>query len=335
MAIFTSFLFTLIFSPSLIRKLKKIGIKDFNKREGCKTLNNINKMKIGTPTMGGIIIFLSFFLTFILWGNLKNAYVWMVTGVMFWMALLGILDDRKKLMSKSSEGIDKKIKLVWQGITGLGIGIYLYYSGDIFHSLTFPFFKNFSLPLGYFYPLFASFFFVSVVNAVNVTDGLDGLATGSYLIALLFYGVASYIVGNIKFSNYLFLTYIPNSGELMVLCSALFGAGLGFLWFNAYPAEVFMGDTGTMALGGVLATTALITKHEILIILVGGIFVIEGFSVLIQVISWRLFKKKVFLIAPLHHQFQYNGVPETKITLRMWIVSIILSLLAFATFKLR
>ena len=336
MAIFTSFIITLIISPCIIRKLKNIGIRDCNRREHCELLNKINQAKFGTPTMGGVIILFSFLLTFLLWGNLKVSYVWIVVASVVWMALLGIADDRKKLFQQSSKGLDKKIKLLWQGVGGLGIGLYLYLQPEnSFHTLTLPFFKELSWNIGPFYPLFVSLFFICVTNAVNITDGMDGLATGCFLIALLFYGVVSYLVGNIKFSQYLFLPYVKGSGELMILCSSLIGAGLGFLWFNAYPAEIFMGDTGALALGGALATIALITKQEILIFLVGGVFVVEGISVLLQVISWRLFKKKVFLIAPIHHHFQYNGVPETKITLRMWIVSLVLAILALATFKLR
>ncbi len=336
MAIFTSFIITLIISPYLIRRLKNIGARDYNKRECCERLNEINQAKFGTPTMGGVIILFAFLITLLLWGNLKNPYVWLVTGSILWMALLGIWDDRKKLYKQNSKGLDKKVKLLWQAAGGLGIGLYLYLQpGHIFHTLTFPFFKNMTWDMGPFYPLFVAFFFTCITNAVNITDGMDGLATGCYLIPLLFYAAVSYIIGNVKFSHYLFLPYVNGSGELMILASSLIGACLGFLWFNAYPAEIFMGDTGALSLGGALATVALITKQEILLFLVGGVFMLEGISVLLQVISWRMFRKKVFLIAPLHHHFQYNGVPETKITLRMWILSLVLALLALATFKLR
>ncbi|MCD6521987.1 phospho-N-acetylmuramoyl-pentapeptide-transferase [Candidatus Calescamantes bacterium] len=338
MAIFTSFIFALLLGPWILSKLKKKGITDFFCKEGCEKLNQINKDKIGTPTMGGILVILSFLLSLLLWGNFRNPYVLLVIGVIFWLAILGYLDDSAKIKRKSSKGLTKRFKLLWQTLGGVAIGIYLYYfldAGKYSHALIFPFFKNFWINWGVFYILFVTFYFVGVTNAVNITDGLDGLAIGCYLSALSFYSLVSYLAGNVKFANYLLIPYVPGAGELMVLGGALLGAGLGFLWFNSFPAEVFMGDVGSMALGGALATIALVSKQEFLIILVGGVFIMEILSVVIQVISYRLFRRRVFLIAPLHHHFQYNGFPETKITIRLWIISIILTLLAFSTLKIR
>ncbi len=338
MALLLAFFFSLILGPIIIRKLKERGITDSFHKEGCAKLNNLNRRKIGTPTMGGILVMLSFLLSLLFWGNFTNPYVWLIIGTMLWMALVGGLDDYLKVRRHSSRGLSKRDKILLQAIGGLGVGIYLYFfldAGDFSHSLTFPFLKDVSLQWGVFYILFVIFYFVGVTNAVNITDGLDGLAMGCYLSALLFYTIVNYLSGNLKFAQYLLIPYVRGAGELFVVGSALIGAGLGFLWFNSFPAEVFMGDVGSMFLGGTLAVLALVSKQELLIFLVGGVFVLEILSVVIQVVSYRLFKRRVFLIAPLHHHFQYNGFPESKITVRLWIISLILVLLAFSTLKLR
>ncbi len=338
MASFTAFLFSLLLGPWIIRKLDTNGIHDCPFRKECPELNDLQENKKGTPTMGGIIIIAGFLLSLLLWGNLHNAWVWLAVFSTLWMGILGFLDDYLKLRHKSSCGLGKKGKLIGQGIWGLVLGIYLYLHPlhpEVGTSLVFPFFKNLILSLGIFYVLFVILYMVGVTNAVNITDGLDGLAIGCFLIALASYGVISYVVGHAKFAHYLLIPYVAGSGELTVFCSSLVGACLGFLWFNSYPAEVFMGDTGSMALGGALASVALLTKQEILFLFVGGVFVLEILSVVIQVFSYRLLKRRVFKIAPLHHHFQFLGWPESKVTIRLWILTLIIAILSLATLKMR
>jgi phospho-N-acetylmuramoyl-pentapeptide-transferase len=251
------------------------------------------------------------------------------------LGIIGIIDDLKKLRSKSSDGISPRFKLCGQILLGAALGTFLYLSPDFDKNLTIPFFKTISINLGVFYILFVIVLIVGTSNAVNLTDGLDGLAIGLVLIVTTTYLLFSYFSGHIKIANYLQIPYIPGSGELTIFCGALLGAATGFLWFNTYPAQVFMGDVGSLALGGALGTVAIITKHEILLAIVGGMFVAEALSVILQVTSYKLRKKRIFAMAPLHHHYELKGWAEPKIIVRFWIVAAFLALVAISTLKLR
>ena len=285
--------------------------------------------------MGGILILLSLTVATLFWGDLTNIYIWIALLTTWGLGIIGIIDDLKKLRSKSSDGVSPRFKLCGQILLGAALGTFLYLSPDFDKSLTIPFFKTISINLGIFYILFVIVLIVGTSNAVNLTDGLDGLAIGLVLIVTTTYLLFSYFSGHIKIANYLQIPYIPGSGELTIFCGALFGAATGFLWFNTYPAQVFMGDVGSLALGGALGTVAIITKHEILLAIVGGVFVAEALSVILQVTSYKLRKKRIFAMAPLHHHYELKGWAEPKIIVRFWIVAAFLALVAISTLKLR
>ena len=330
-AILTALLITLILGPCLIEKLRTLNIKQYIREDGPSAHLN----KSGTPTMGGILILLSLTLATLFWGDLTNTYIWIALLTTWGLGIIGIIDDLKKLRSKSSDGISPRFKLCGQILLGAALGTYLYLSPDFDKNLTIPFFKTISINLGIFYILFVIVLIVGTSNAVNLTDGLDGLAIGLVLIVTTTYLLFSYFSGHIKIANYLQIPYIPGSGELTIFCGALFGAATGFLWFNTYPAQVFMGDVGSLALGGALGTVAIITKHEILLAIVGGMFVAEALSVILQVTSYKLRKKRIFAMAPLHHHYELKGWAEPKIIVRFWIVAAFLALVAISTLKLR
>ena len=294
-----------------------------------------HKAKAGTPTMGGVFILGAVFSALLLVGNFMSTPFVMTGCVVFSYFLLGGLDDYLKILKKNSDGVSAKGKLLWQFATGLGISYYLVYSGVIDTKLYLPFFKDTFFDLGHLYPVFASFVIVGSSNAVNLTDGLDGLAIGPIITSAGALGVLAYLSGHAELSRYLFLPYIEGVGELLVLSSALIGAGLGFLWYNSYPAQVFMGDVGSLSLGGGLGTIAVVTKNEILFVLIGGIFVIEALSVILQVFSYKTRKKRIFKMAPIHHHFELLGWNETKVIVRFWIISVVLALISLATIKLR
>jgi len=285
--------------------------------------------------MGGILILLSLTIATLFWGDLTNTYIWIALLTTWGLGIIGIIDDLKKLRSKSSDGVSPRFKLCGQILLGAALGTFLYLSPDFDKNLTIPFFKAISINLGIFYILFVIVLIVGTSNAVNLTDGLDGLAIGLVLIVTTTYLLFSYFSGHIKIANYLQIPYIPGSGELTIFCGALFGAATGFLWFNTYPAQVFMGDVGSLALGGALGTVAIITKHEILLAIVGGVFVAEALSVILQVTSYKLRKKRIFAMAPLHHHYELKGWAEPKIIVRFWIVAAFLALVAISTLKLR
>jgi phospho-N-acetylmuramoyl-pentapeptide-transferase len=285
--------------------------------------------------MGGILILLSLTIATLFWGDLTNIYIWIALLTTWGLGIIGIIDDLKKLRSKSSDGVSPRFKLCGQILLGAALGTFLYLSPDFDKNLTIPFFKAISINLGIFYILFVIVLIVGTSNAVNLTDGLDGLAIGLVLIVTTTYLLFSYFSGHIKIANYLQIPYIPGSGELTIFCGALFGAATGFLWFNTYPAQVFMGDVGSLALGGALGTVAIITKHEILLAIVGGVFVAEALSVILQVTSYKLRKKRIFAMAPLHHHYELKGWAEPKIIVRFWIVAAFLALVAISTLKLR
>jgi len=287
--------------------------------------------------MGGVLILLSLFVSIILWADLTNRYVWLVLLATLGFGLIGFLDDYLKLIRNRSEGLRPKQKFFFQVLLALVIGLVLilYPEDSITTSLPLPFFKKAMPDLGWFYLPFAMLVIVGTSNAVNLTDGLDGLAIGPVMISSMVYAVIVYATGNVKFAGYLQIPYVKGVGELTLVCFGMVGASLGFLWFNTYPASVFMGDIGSLALGGALGTVAVISKHEILLVLIGGIFVIEAMSVILQVASFKLFGKRLFRMAPIHHHYELKGWAEPKIIVRFWIISIILALMALGTLKLR
>ena len=299
-------------------------------------INHIIK-KVGTPTMGGVLILAGILFGTLLWADLKNPYIWVLLMVATSFGLLGAIDDYLKIKQKNSRGLSSAMKIVWQIIlSSIAISLLINY-GDNEHlkKLYFPFLKNFTLHLGLFFIPFAIFIIVGSSNAVNLTDGLDGLATVPVMLVALSFTLICYVVGNTVFSEYLQIPYIANVGEASIFCGSMVGSCLGFLWYNAPPAKIFMGDTGSLSLGGSLGALSLIAKHEIVLAIIGGLFVLETASVIIQVISFKLTGKRVFMMAPLHHHFEKKGWAESTIVIRFWIISIILALVGLATLKLR
>lgn len=302
--------------------------------------------KVGTPTMGGLCMILGITVAVLLWARLDQPLVWMALVVLVGYGLIGFVDDWKKVMLRSPAGLSGRWKLIWQFIIGavvLGVG---YLGGVLDPVLVLPFFKGIQLHfdslwsgaptwLAWFWVGFGVFVLMCASNAVNLTDGLDGLAIGSMLTSALMYGVLAYLVGNTRFATYLQVPYVPGAGELTIVALAVVGAGLGFLWYNAYPADVFMGDVGSLSLGGLLGLMAVATKQEFLLVLVGGIFVVEAVSVIVQVVSFKTTGKRVFAMAPIHHHYEKKGWSEPKIIVRFWIISLILALVGLTTLKLR
>jgi len=334
LSVITSFIIVFIIGEPLIKIFKKNQISGPIRQDG--PIDHIIK-KSGTPTMGGLIIILGIFLGTFLWADLKNIYILTVIFVSISLGLLGFIDDLLKIKNKNSRGLTSRLKLLGQIIISL-IAIYILteYSGHQFlKNLYFPFFKNLIFPMGIFFIPFALFVIVGSSNAVNLTDGLDGLATVPVMLVALSYTLISYVVGNTIFAEYLKIPYVQNVEELSIFCGAIFGSCLGFLWYNAPPAKIFMGDTGSLSLGGSLATVAIIVKHEIVLAIIGGLFVLETASVIIQVLSFKLTGKRVFMMAPIHHHFEKKGWHESTVVIRFWIIAIILALIGLATLKLR
>ena len=293
--------------------------------------------KVGTPTMGGLLILLGLFSGVLLWGDLLNPYIWFLIYIVGSFGLLGVYDDYKKIKFNNSSGISLKIKIIFQitlAFFGILILIYFVDSPEL-KNLYFPFFKNLLINLGWFFIPFYIIVIVGSSNAVNLTDGLDGLATVPVILVAGCFAFISYVTGNIVFSEYLQIPYIQGTGEVAVFCGSIIGACLGFLWFNAPPAKIFMGDTGSLALGGSLGAVSIITKHEIVLAITGGLFVFEAISVIVQVISFKLTGKRIFKMAPIHHHFEKKGWPESTVVVRFWIISIILAMIGLATLKLR
>ncbi len=330
-AIVTALLICWLVGPWAIDQLRRFSIGQSIRPDGPAT----HLSKEGTPTMGGLLILLSAVTATLLWADLTNVYVWLVLWTTLGFGAVGFLDDLRVVRKRSHKGLSGKLRLVLEfliaGVTGLVLAHYPAFSTK----LSVPFFKEIQPDLGAFYIPFALFVIVGAANAVNLTDGLDGLAIGPVTIAAGTYLLFSYLSGNIKTAQYLQIPYVAGVGELSVLCGALVGAGMGFLWFNAYPAEVFMGDVGSLSLGAALGAVAVVTKHEILLAIVGGIFVVEALSVILQVSSFKLRRKRIFRMAPIHHHFEMKGWAEPKIIVRFWILSIFLGLLAISTLKLR
>jgi len=323
-----SLFISIFWGPYIIKKLKTL----------CHpTLLEFRKDKNSIPTMGGILILGSLLLSVLFWADLSNLYILLLIFITIWLAIFGFWDDYLKLKYKNPVGLRPLIKLLGQIGVGFITGIILYYHPSLnFNSSIFlPFLKKVIIPLGAYYILFVTFVIVATSNAVNLTDGMDGLATGIVLMVILAYGAIAYVAGNIKFANYLNIFYVRGVGEVVVFCGALVGSCLGFLWYNCYPAEIFMGDTGSLPLGGIIGSLAIVVKQEISLIFVGGIFVIEVLSVIIQVISFKKRGKRVFLMTPLHHHFELKGYPENKVVVRFWILGIIFALFTLITLKIR
>ncbi|MGE5839207.1 MAG: phospho-N-acetylmuramoyl-pentapeptide-transferase [Deltaproteobacteria bacterium] len=316
----------------MIRKLRRMQVGQHIREDGPAN----HKSKAGTPTMGGCLILPVVLVSTLLWGELQNFYVWLVLFVLCSFGAIGFVDDYLKTVRKNSKGLSGKAKFTFQILAALAVAVGLYLSPGFDSHLNLPFLKNIAPDLGAFYILVTVFVIVGASNAVNLTDGLDGLAIGPIIIAFVSYLTFSYLSGHVRIANYLGIPYVAAAGELSVLCGAVVGAGLGFLWYNAHPADLFMGDVGSLPLGAVLGTVAVMTKQEIVLILVGGIFVVETLSVIFQVAYFRLTGgKRIFRMAPLHHHFELKGWPEAKVTVRFWIIAIVLALLSLSTLKLR
>jgi len=325
-ALFLSFLL----GPALIRWLGALRVG-----QPIREVGPDHQAKAGTPTMGGLLILLALLVSVLLWSELTSGLVWIVTGVTVGYGLLGFVDDYRKVKQRKSDGISARAKLFWQFLIAFAVALAIYFDPSFDGQLAVPFFKDFTPELGWLYVPLAAIVIVGASNCVNLTDGLDGLAIGPVMITAGTFGVLAYLAGNTVAAEYLQIKYVPGSGQLAIFCGALIGGGLGFLWFNTYPAQVFMGDVGSLALGGALGTIAVVIRQEILLAVVGGIFVVEGLSVAIQVASFKLTGKRVFLMAPIHHHFEKLGWVEQKIVVRFWIVSIILALVAISSLKLR
>lgn len=330
----TAFLYTIFFTPLFVKYLKKHKIGE-NIRKEYKNLYSLQKKKQGTPTMGGVLLLSAVVISVLCWGDISNKYVLLILSSAIWLGVLGFFDDYIKFVKQRSLGLRPKFKLSGQILLALCLGFFLIFDPQIEKTINLPFLKNIAFNLGYFYLIWIAIVIAASANAVNITDGLDGLAIGCVVIVAFVYAIISYITGNIQFSNYLFIPYFHAGGELAIFCCAIAGAGLGFLWYNCHPADIFMGDSGTLFLGGSLGIVALLIKQEVLLILVGGVFVLETLSVLLQVISFKTRGKRIFLMSPLHHHFQLKGFSESKVIIRFWIVAIIFALLGLLSLKIR
>jgi phospho-N-acetylmuramoyl-pentapeptide-transferase len=334
LAMFTSMIVVLLIGTPFIKFFSARQILDPIREDG--PMEHVIK-KIGTPTMGGVLILMGLFSGILLWGDLSNYHIWFLLYIVLSFGLLGAFDDYKKIKFKNSSGISFRFKLISQiliAIVGV-IGLSHFSQNIELTNLYFPFFKNLIINLGWFFIPFAIFIIVGSSNAVNLTDGLDGLATVPVILVAGCFAFISYVTGNILFSEYLNIPYLEGMGEVAVFCGSVIGACLGFLWFNAPPAKIFMGDTGSLALGGSLGAVGIITKHEIVLAITGGLFVLEAVSVIVQVISFKLTGKRVFKMAPIHHHFEKKGWPESTVVIRFWIISIILAMIGLATLKFR
>jgi phospho-N-acetylmuramoyl-pentapeptide-transferase len=331
MAALTAFVVSFLFGPWLIRKLTAAKIGQHIRPDGPER----HLTKAGTPTMGGVLILSSLLLATLLLADLTNQFVWLVLAVTGGFAAIGFVDDWRKLTGHNSKGLPGKTRLRWEFAIGLAAGAFLYTVPHFDTALYFPFLKHLHVELGLLYIPFAAVLLVGAANAVNLTDGLDGLAIGPVMTTAFTYGIFAYATGNARLAEYLQVPYITGTGELAIFCSALVCAGLGFLWFNAYPAMMFMGDVGALPLGAALGILALLTKQELVLVIAGGVFVVEALSVILQVASFKLRRKRIFRMAPIHHHFELLGWPEPQIIVRAWILSILCAVLALSTLKLR
>lgn len=331
MATLTALMISFLLGRPLIDYLRALRIGQNIRHDGPESHFD----KSGTPTMGGILILFALAISCLLWCRLDNPYFWIVLGVTLSYGVIGFTDDYLKLSSRSHRGLPGKYRLALEVLIGVTVGAYLWWDPGFKTTLAVPFFKNFTPDLGIWYIPFAALVIAGAANAVNLTDGLDGLAIGPVMVCGITYLVFAYVTGHLKLAQYLQIPYVAGSGELAIFCGAMLGAGMGFLWYNAYPAEVFMGDVGSLALGGLLGSIAVVTKHEILLAIAGGIFVIETMSVILQVISFKSTGKRIFAMAPIHHHFELKGWPEPKVIVRFWILAVVFALMAVSTLKLR
>jgi phospho-N-acetylmuramoyl-pentapeptide-transferase len=334
MAILTALVVSLVLGPWLIRRLRHFQIGQEIREEGPAS----HQSKKGTPTMGGLLILTAVIPTTLLWADLRNVFVWIAVFATCGFGAIGFWDDYMKVAKKRNLGLTARSKLGLQIVLSLAIGVLLYvmaYEGLFSTQLVFPFVKSFAPMLGRLFPFFVVLVLTGASNAVNLTDGLDGLAVGSFLIASATFTILAYASGNAIVADYLGIANVKGAGELTIFCGALVGASLGFLWYNGHPAEIFMGDVGSMALGGALGTIAILIKQEFMLVIVGGLFVVEALSVIVQVASFKSRGKRIFRMSPLHHHFELSGWSEMKVVIRFWIVAIIFALLGLATLKLR
>ncbi|MBS0565833.1 MAG: phospho-N-acetylmuramoyl-pentapeptide-transferase [Proteobacteria bacterium] len=333
MATLTALAFSLLAGPVVIRKLAEIKAGQVIRTDGPQS----HLSKAGTPTMGGALILLAVAISTLLWMDLANRYVWIVLGVTLAFGAIGFYDDYKKIVLRNSAGLAARWKYLWQSVFALLVAVALYHTAQTpaETSLYVPLFKQVVIPLGVFFVAIAYFMIAGFSNAVNLTDGLDGLAIMPSVLVVTALGAFAYLAGNKVFSEYLGIPSIPGAGELVIYCGALAGAGLGFLWFNAYPAQVFMGDVGALAIGAALGTLAVIVRQEIVLLVMGGVFVMETASVMLQVASFKLTGKRIFRMAPIHHHFELKGWPESRVIVRFWIISVVLVLIGLATLKVR
>ena len=326
----TALVLSFMIGPYFIRKLKVMQVGEVIREDGPAT----HRVKEGTPTMGGMIILICVLGSVALWGNFTNPYMWLLIFVTVGMGAIGFVDDYKKVVLKDPKGMRALTKFTTQMVVALAAGAFLYMS-EFDTAITVPFLKDVRIDMGVMYVLFAALVIAGSSNAVNLTDGLDGLAIGPMTIAAGTFMLLTYVSGHVKLAGYLQISYIAGAGEMAVFAGAMVGASLGFLWFNTYPAQVFMGDIGALSLGGGLGTLAVVTKNELLLVIIGGVFVVEALSVIFQVSSYKLRGKRVFAMAPIHHHFELKGWAEPKIIVRFWIISLILSLIAISTLKIR
>lgn len=333
LGVMTALGIALIVGPTMIRHLSFRQIGQVVRNDGPES----HFSKTGTPTMGGALILVAITVSTLLWADLSNRYVWVVLLVTLLFGLVGFVDDYIKLVRQDPKGLLSRYKYFWQSVIGLGAAIFLYMTVQTpaETQLIVPFFKDIVIPLGGWYLLVTYLVIVGSSNAVNLTDGLDGLAIMPTVMVAAALGLFSYVTGHFEFARYLQIPHIPAAGELIVFCAALVGAGLGFLWFNTYPAQVFMGDVGALALGAALGTVAVLARQELVLVIMGGVFVIETLSVMIQVASYKLRGKRVFLMAPIHHHYELKGWPEPRIIVRFWIITVFLVLIGLATLKIR
>lgn len=333
LGVLTAMSLSLYFGPKLIRYLQKMQIGQTVRDDGPES----HLSKSGTPTMGGLLILGSVAFSTLMWADLSNKYVWVVLTVVIGYGIVGFVDDYRKVIRKDSAGLIARWKYFWQSVIALGVAMFLFFTAetDAETSLLIPFFKDVFPQLGMMYILVVYFTVVGTSNAVNLTDGLDGLAIVPTVMVAGALALFAYVTSNVNFADYLHIPYLPLAAELTVVCTAIVGAGLGFLWFNTYPAQVFMGDVGSLALGGALGIIAVLVRQELVLIIMGGVFVMETLSVILQVGSYKLRGQRVFKMAPIHHHYELSGWPEPRVIVRFWIISLVLVLIGLATLKLR
>ena len=333
LGVLTALAIALIAGPHMINHLRNRQIGQAVRTDGPQS----HLSKSGTPTMGGALIIFAILVSTLLWGDLTNRFVWITVGVMLIFGAVGWVDDYRKVIEKNSRGLPARWKYFWQSVGGIGAAVLLYLlaQSPVETTLIIPFFKDIAIDMGIFFIVFSYFVIVGTSNAVNLTDGLDGLAILPSVLVAGALGIFAYLTGHARFAEYLLIPYVPGAGELIVICTALIGAGLGFLWFNTYPAQVFMGDVGALALGATLGVIAVIVRQELVLVIMGGVFVAETVSVMMQVISFKTTGRRIFRMAPLHHHYELLGAPEPRVIVRFWIVTVVLVLIGLASLKIR